>query len=646
MRLRRFAAVSVALLFAILSLSVAAEQKSGPPAHTPPRLALIEGEASFWRPGAEDWGPARVNTPLAPGDVVYTGDDSNIELQIGPRMFIRAGRNTQLRLANQEADFLQFEITTGRVSLDLRTLPSGYTVEVDTPNAVYTIERTGYYRVDVAGESTHFITRRGGRATVTPAAGSAQSIAASEEVVVTGTGAPKVESYVAPELDDWDRWNYARTDHQVDAVSARYVAPEVYGAEALDHYGYWRVVPRYGSVWIPDGVPPGWVPYSTGSWIWDPFYGWTWVDAAPWGWAPYHYGRWVYVDSYWAWAPGPIIARPAYAPALVAFYGMGRGVSVRIGFPLAGVGWVALGWGEPLVPWWGPAHFVGAPWWGGWGGPRVVNNVVIRKTTIVNVKNITYVNAGVSNAVVAVRADRFGRGGVHEAREHLAYRPGEFAPIRGALPVKPAPASLVPDRGAAIRPPADVASRPVVATRRSHAARLPWQGEAARPTPSATATEPRLVPPPSRQRVQKEGLPRAPFGAAEGPERPRPPLPPRFGAEGAGSRAAERREAPQPSRIEEAAPGAREAAPRRETRERRAEPPRERPAQEHREFREPSGREGMAPGAREAAPRREFGEGRRESAGARPDRETRALPGKPANRLYPRHGREDRDKAR
>src|SRR5262249_41105155 len=83
-----------------------------------------------------------------------------------------------------------------------------------------------------------------------------------------------------------------------------------------------------------------------------------WVDTEPWGWAPFHYGRWVFVDGYWAWAPGPIIVRPAYAPALVAFF---AGVSGRLA-------WVALGWGEPCVPWWGPPRFVGAPWWGGGGG--------------------------------------------------------------------------------------------------------------------------------------------------------------------------------------------------------------------------------------------------------------------------------------
>ena len=344
---------------------------------TPPRLSFTDGEVSFLRPGADDWTPARVNTALAAGDELYTAESANLELQIGARAFARAGENTQLGLTSLEPDFLQLRVTSGHVSLDLRSLKTGQTFEIDTPNAAFTVERSGYYRVEVDGETTTFTSRRGGRATVTPASGESATIAASEQVVVSGTDAPQVETYAAPELDAWDRWNYARTDDQLDAVSARYVPSGVYGANDLDHYGDWRVVPTYGAVWVPRRVAVGWAPYSTGRWIYDPYYGWTWVDDAPWGWAPYHYGRWVHLSGYWGWCPGPIVARPYYAPALVAFYGGGGfSVGVTIGTPY--VGWVALGWGEPLVPWWGPARFRGHPRWAGWGGPRVVNNVAYR----------------------------------------------------------------------------------------------------------------------------------------------------------------------------------------------------------------------------------------------------------------------------
>src|SRR5207244_10730950 len=93
-------------------------------------------------------------------------------------------------------------------------------------------------------------------------------------------GGETVHSSVAPELDVSDQWNDARTDHLLESVSARYVPPDVYGVDDLDHYGTWRVVQTYGPVWVPEAVTPGWVPYSTGRWISDPHYGWTWVDTA------------------------------------------------------------------------------------------------------------------------------------------------------------------------------------------------------------------------------------------------------------------------------------------------------------------------------------------------------------------------------
>ena len=136
---------------------------------TPPRLSFVDGQVSFWRPGAQDWAQAQANTPLAPGDELATASPGNLEVQIGARAFVRAWANSQVGLANQEPDFLQFKVTTGTASFDVRTIEPGHTVEVDTPHAAFTIERAGYYRVDVASERSAFITRRGGRATVTPA---------------------------------------------------------------------------------------------------------------------------------------------------------------------------------------------------------------------------------------------------------------------------------------------------------------------------------------------------------------------------------------------------------------------------------------------------------------------------------------------
>jgi hypothetical protein len=507
-------------------------------AATPARISYINGDVSFWRPGAAEWTPARVNTPLAPGDSLFTGPNGNVEVQIGPRAFVRAAEGTQIGLDNQDPGFVQFRVTAGRASLDLGALTRAQTVELDTPNAAFTIERPGYYHADVTEDSTTFRTQRGGSATMTPAGGVAGTIAASQQVVVTGTDATQVAVGPAPGLTEWDNWNYQRTAQLVATPSARYLAPDVYGTQELDRYGSWRTVESYGSVWVPRTVATGWTPYSTGRWIWDPSYGWTWLDDAPWGWAPYHYGRWVHASGVWGWAPGPIVKRPVYAPALVVF--LGGGVRVSVGLPLA---WAPLGWGEPIIPWWGRPDHVGRASWDGWGGPRVVNNVVVKNTTIINVQNITvYRNVtGVrgTNAVVGVAADHFGRADARPSRFSEA-DVQQLAPVRGQLAVKPVAASLAPSSGTAIRPPEKSHGRSVVATRppRDFMPTLRAEGLAATAvvTPSAA---PRLVPTPVKgaPAVRSAVAPSAVPGGVATParpdvkgdkaaERPRPATPP------------------------------------------------------------------------------------------------------------------------
>ncbi len=540
--------LTVSLVIAGASLSRGAEPVDPDQdaiGRTPPRLSFVDGQVSFWRPGAQDWAQAQINTPLAPGDQLYTGSSGNVELQVGGRAFVRAWGNTQIGLESHEPDFLQFKVTGGRTAFDLRAMEPGRTVEVNTPSAAFTIEHPGYYRVDVAGERTSFITRRSGRAIVTPASGEAFAIAASEEIVIEGTATPQISSYAAPQLDEWDKWNYARTDALLEAVSARYVSPGTYGVDDLDRHGTWRVVDTYGPVWVPTGVAAGWAPYSTGSWMLDPFYGWTWVDTAPWGWAPYHHGRWVYVNGFWAWAPGPVYVRSVYAPALVAFFG-GPGVSVSVGMGGPIVGWVALGWGEPCVPWWGRPGFIHRPWWGGWAGPRVVNNVVINRTTVVNVQQINvYRNTQVRNAVVAVHENRFGRGRIASARvAQVDVR--QLQPVHSGPKITATPASLVPTARRGIRPPEEDLKRSVVATRRPHRGDTATSGHERKVGPAGVSEPaPHLVAPPKRGEPAAV-VSRPPFGqsAVERPAPGRRPVPPRSPSEGA--RGAERApEAPQ-----------------------------------------------------------------------------------------------------
>lgn len=400
---------------------------------TPPRLGLIEGDVSFWRPGAGDeWEAAQINIPLAPGDAL-AARDGQFELQIGARSFARGGDGTQLRLKSLEPDFVQFEVTQGSLVLDLRQQNGTHVVGVDTPNARFSTTQDGYYRIDVGEGSTRVTVRRAGAATLTPTGGHAVTLGTGEAVMITGTSAGQFEVIAAPAFDEWDRWNYERTEAVIAAPRSYNVANEVYGVQQLEQYGSWRYVNTYGRVWVPYSVPAGWAPYTSGRWLYDPIYGYSWVDYAPWGWAPYHYGRWVY-NGYWAWAPGPVVVAPVYSPALVAFYG--PSISVNIGFGVPYLGWVALGWGEPLVPWWGSVGFVGTPCWWGWGGPRVVNNINIYNGDVITANQINfYRNASAPGGLVHVPKDKFGGFPVSQARLDAAHG-GELKPWRGGkLPV-------------------------------------------------------------------------------------------------------------------------------------------------------------------------------------------------------------------
>jgi hypothetical protein len=401
---------------------------------TPPRLGLVEGDVSFWRPGAgDDWEAAQVNIPLAPGDAL-AARDGQFELQVGAQSFARGGDGTQLRLKSLEPDFVQFEVTQGSLVLDLRQQNGGHVVAIDTPNARLSTTQDGYYRIDVGEGSTRVTVRRAGAATLTPTGGHAVTIGTGEAVMITGASAGQLQVIAAPAFDEWDRWNYERADTVLAAPRSYNVANEVYGTEQLEQYGSWRYVNTYGRVWVPYSVPTGWAPYTSGRWLYDPVYGYSWVDYAPWGWAPYHYGRWVY-NGYWAWAPGPVVVAPVYSPALVAFYG--PSISVNIGFGVPYLGWVALGWGEPLVPWWGPVGFVGNPCWWGWGGPRVVNNINIYNGDVITANQINfYRNAAAPGGMVRVPKDRFGGFPVSQARVD-AGQGGELKPWRGGkLPVE------------------------------------------------------------------------------------------------------------------------------------------------------------------------------------------------------------------
>ena len=367
------------------------------------RLAYMNGPVSFLAAGDTEWVQAAINRPLWTGDRLWTGSGARAELQIGGAA-LRIAPETSITVINFDDRIAQFEVTQGAVQYRVRTIDSGDTIEIDTPNLAFSVQRPGEYRVDVApdGEATSVAVFRG----------EAQAFGAQNAyVIAAGTSyrfrGNDLTDYVPEPIarrDALDTWAAERVGIEERSQSARYVSPDMIGYSDLDANGTWRTDASYGPIWVPTRVAADWAPYRYGHWAWVDPWGWTWIDDAPWGFAPFHYGRWAYVQNRWGWIPGPRAVRPVYAPALVAFVG-GNNFSVALSLGSGGgIGWFPLGPGDVYRP----AYTASREYF-----TRVnVNNTVVNVTNVTNIynnptTNIRYANATNVNAVTAVPTQAF-----------------------------------------------------------------------------------------------------------------------------------------------------------------------------------------------------------------------------------------------
>ncbi|MCF1443587.1 DUF6600 domain-containing protein [Ralstonia nicotianae] len=445
------------------------------PASRVARLSDFSGAVSFAPAGSDDWAAATLNRPFTTGDRLWSDQGSRTELHVGSTA-LRLGQNTGATLVDLDNRTTQVKLTQGALSVRVRALPPDQIVEIDTPNLAFQVQAPGEYRLDVAPDgSTTTVTVWRGNGTVYGDDRSAP-LAAGQQVRFGGTDLAEAGGTDYPGRDAFDRWAEARDAHEDASVSARYVGREMTGYEALDEYGTWREEDGYGAVWVPHAVPVGWAPYRTGHWAWIAPWGWTWVDDAPWGFAPFHYGRWAYVGTTWCWVPGPVVPRPVYAPALVAFVGGGGGggvswgINISIGSP--GVAWFPLAPGEAYRP----VYAASPTYVTNINRTVVVNNVTVNKTIINNVTNVnrvTYINANNPAALTAVPAKTFVSGRPvgpamttlrpEQMRAQLTH--AQFVSTPALAPVKTSLVGAAAASGPHPQPPTQVFSRQALAVR-------------------------------------------------------------------------------------------------------------------------------------------------------------------------------------
>lgn len=344
------------------------------------RLSYMEGTVSYHGADQDQWSPATLNYPLTTGDGLWTEPGAKAEVQVGPAE-IRLDQSTDLEVVRLDDEASLIHIGRGVLNIHVHSLPPGG-FDVETPRATVTLLKPGRYRID-AGQPED--DRPAETAEVAVLEGQARlgapdgtlTIEAGEKSVISGD--PATFSLAQADVTPFDTWALAREPGEAAAETARYVSPQVTGYQDLGAHGYWQSLPDYGPVWYPRAVAMDWAPYRYGHWMYRDPWGWTWIDDAPWGFAPFHYGRWVYVGHRWGWWPGRVVARPVYAPALVAFVG-GAGWSLSLFSGGARpVGWVPLAPYEVFRPYYrSSVTYI-----------RNVNITTVNKTVV---NNITTVN--------------------------------------------------------------------------------------------------------------------------------------------------------------------------------------------------------------------------------------------------------------
>ena len=347
----RWRMLALALLIAIAPAAKAQDADRDPPARAA-RVVNVVGDAWLFDHDSREWTRLSRNQTVGEGDRVRTDERARVSLRVGSTtVWVDERSDLEFSLLDEGQTLLN--IDRGDVAVRLRNPENAAETRLRTREGTAQPEREGLYRVEQLDRGTKAYVWQGRLRFEWARSASPVALGTGEQVEFWWPDGPRAER--GPLYSDgFGDWVLTESREEGERPVARYVSPEMTGAEDLDRYGRWETAPEFGTVWIPTTVAVvDWAPYRYGHWAWSRHWGWTWVDDAPWGFAPFHYGRWVSWGGRWCWAPGAYVHRPVYAPALVGWVGGG---SVSVGITVGGrpppprFGWYPLAPREVYVP--------------------------------------------------------------------------------------------------------------------------------------------------------------------------------------------------------------------------------------------------------------------------------------------------------
>ena len=282
-----------ALLLAGFAAGLLSAQNT-PNMATPGTVNYIEGQVSV---NGSNLTGSRSQSPavLQPGQVLDT-QDGKAEVLLSPGVFLRVGRNSEVRMDSQDSVDPRVELTRGEAMVEVDQKLNGARVDVMTRGTDATILKNGLYRFD---SDKGLIEVLDGKLSV-PENGRVKEIGKGKEFVLNGGPVPTVAGFDRKAEDDLYVWSRMRSGYMA----------EVNESEAQNVYG-------------------GYAPFAGAGWYWNPYF-------ASWGWLPGD-GFLYSPFGYPFFSPGYVVYAPYYR-GVGGYRGGYGGVYARGGFASRGAG--------------------------------------------------------------------------------------------------------------------------------------------------------------------------------------------------------------------------------------------------------------------------------------------------------------------
>ena len=159
-----FLTLFVALVLGAVAMPVLAQEQpdQGDPPGVAGRLSFMSGPVSLQPGGVDDWVDATLNRPLTTSDRVWADQNGRAEVSHG-NVKARIDQLTSMTIADLDESITQLQLDQGSMFVHVRRLFDGESVEVDTPNVAFVVNRPGDYRFDVDpdNDTTYVSVRHG-----------------------------------------------------------------------------------------------------------------------------------------------------------------------------------------------------------------------------------------------------------------------------------------------------------------------------------------------------------------------------------------------------------------------------------------------------------------------------------------------------